>query len=83
MFTPRQKVEQNRIIEKAHGIAHPMVKRLYTVKEAAMYLGRSTWGVRELIWAGRIPVVRPEGRKIFLDILDLEKFIDQNKSTYL
>jgi len=83
MVTPRQKVEQNRIIEKAHGIAHPMVKRLYTVKEAAMYLGRSTWGVRELIWAGRIPVVRPEGRKIFLDILDLEKFIDQNKSTYL
>ena len=83
MVTPRRKVEQNRIIEKAHGIAHPMVKRLYTVKEAAMYLGRSTWGVRELIWAGRIPVVRPEGRKIFLDILDLEKFIDQNKSTYL
>ena len=83
MVTPCRKVEQNRIIEKAHGIAHPMVKRLYTVKEAAMYLGRSTWGVRELIWAGRIPVVRPEGRKIFLDILDLEKFIDQNKSTYL
>jgi hypothetical protein len=39
--------------------------------------------VREQIRAGRIPVVRPEGRKIFLDILDLEKFIDQNKSTYL
>ena len=83
MVTPRRKVEQNQVVEKAHGIAHPMVKRLYTVKEAAMYLGRSTWGVRELIWTGRIPVVRPEGRKIFLDILDLEKFIDQNKSTYL
>ena len=80
MVTPRQKVEQNRIIEKAHGIAHPMVKRLYTVKEAAMYLGRSTWGVRELIWAGRIPTVGP-GRKIFLDVHDLEKFIDQNKTT--
>ena len=83
MVTPRRKLEQNQVVEKAHGIGHPMVKRLYTVKEAAVYLGRSIWGVRELIWAGRIPVVRPEGRKIFLDILDLEKFIDQNKSTYL
>ena len=84
MVTPRRKLEQNQVVEKAHGIGHPMVKRLYTVKEAAVYLGRSIWGVRELIWAGRIPVVRLDGgRKIFLDIEDLNDFIKQNKSTYL
>lgn len=59
-------------------------KRLFTLKEAADYLGRSEWGVRELIWAGEIPVVRQEGgRKIFLDIEDLNDFINRNKSIYL
>ena len=65
-------------------IAKQFQKRLYTVKEAAEYLGRSEWGMRELIWAGEIPVVRQEGgRKIFLDIKDLMEFIEKNKSTYL
>lgn len=59
-------------------------KRLFTLREAAEFLGRSEWGMRELIWAGEIPVVRQEGgRKIFLDIQDLAEFIEKNKSTYL
>jgi hypothetical protein len=57
-------------------------KRLYNLKEASTYLGRSIWGARELIWSGKIPVVR-DGRKIFIDILDLEKFVEENKSTYM
>ncbi len=57
-------------------------KRLYNLKEAAAYLGRSVWSVRELIWAGKIPVVK-DGRKIFIDILDLEKYVENNKTTYL
>ena len=57
-------------------------KRLYNLKEASIYLGRSVWGVRGLIWAGKIPVVR-DGRKMFIDILDLEKFVESNKSTYV
>jgi hypothetical protein len=51
------------------------------LKEASTYLGRSIWGARELIWSGKIPVVR-DGRKIFIDILDLEKFVEENKATY-
>jgi hypothetical protein len=40
--------------------------------------------MRELIWAGSIPVVRVEGgRKIFLDIEDLNDFINKNKTIYL
>ena len=58
-------------------------KRLYTLREAAQYLGRSVWGMRELIWGGEIPIVRGEGnRKIFLDVMDLDEYVRQNKSTY-
>jgi excisionase family DNA binding protein len=64
-------------------ISNPLPKRLYTLQEAAEYLGRSVWGMRELIWSGIIPVVRPErGRKIYLDIIDLDFFITKNKSVY-
>jgi len=62
---------------------NPLCKRLYTLKEAAEYLGRSEWGMRELIWARKIPVVKEtDGRKIFIDILDFENYVDKNKSLY-
>jgi hypothetical protein len=39
--------------------------------------------MRELIWAGTIPVVKPRsGRKIFLDLQDLDRFVEANKSVY-
>jgi hypothetical protein len=58
-------------------------KRLFTLKEAAVYLGRSEWGMRELIWKRAIKVVRePGGRKIFLDLDDLNAYIDSNKADY-
>ena len=69
--------------EGEHGIRNPLGKRLYTLKEAARYLGRSDWSMRELIWAGKIPVVRGDGdRKIFLDIKDIDQYIERNKSIY-
>ena len=69
--------------KKAQGSAIPVRKRLYTLKEGAEYLGRSEWGMRELIWAGVIPVVKPRtGRKIFLDVQDLDRFVEANKSVY-
>lgn len=84
MVAPFSKSKENQTIIKAQRIPDPVSKRLYTLKEAAGYLGRSEWGMRELVWAGKIPVVRTEGgRKIFLDIEDLNDFIGQNKSIYL
>ena len=57
--------------------------RLLTLKQAAAYLGLTTWAMRERIWAGHIPVVRfPRGRKQYIDIRDLEKFIEKNKTTW-
>jgi hypothetical protein len=84
MVTHFSKGKQNQKIKKPQGIPNPMSKRLYTLKEGGVYLGRSTWAMRELIWAGEIPIVRQgRGRKIFVDILDLMAYIDRNKSTYL
>jgi len=77
------KLKPNQLNDGSHKIINYTQKRLYTLKDAAEYLGRSEWGIRELIWAGKIPVVRDEGgRKIFLDIEDLNEFINRNKSTY-
>ena len=56
------------------------LKRLYTVLEAAMYLGRSTWSVRRLIWAGEIPAAKV-GRRVHLDVKDMEALIERNKIT--
>lgn len=58
-------------------------KRLYTLKEAAQYLGRSIWAMRELVWSGKISCVRGRGKtKIFFDINDLNNFIEKNKIAY-
>ena len=70
-------------LKRAQGIYNPLGKRLYTLKEAAEYLGRSEWGVRDLIWKHTIPVVKQQGcRKMYLDINDLDVFIEKNKSIY-
>ena len=53
-------------------------KRLYSLAEAAEYLGRSEWSVRRLIWVGKLPQVR-SGKRVHLDIEDMDKFIESNK----
>ncbi len=55
-------------------------KRLYSIPEAATYLGRSTWSVRHLVWAGELPEVRV-GRRVHLDVLDMDEFINKHKVT--
>ena len=53
-------------------------KRLYNVKEAAKYLGRSVWAIREMYYAGKISCVR-DGRRILFDIVDLDTWIEKTK----
>ena len=54
-------------------------KRLYSIPEAATYLGRSTWSVRHLVWAGELPEVRVGGR-VHLDVRDMDDFIERHKA---
>ena len=57
------------------------VQRLYSVKDAAVYLGRAEWGVRELVWSRELPVITSgRGGKQYLDINDLDEWIEKNKS---
>ena len=53
-------------------------KRLYTIPQAAEYMGATIWGMRSLIWAKKLQVVR-YGRKQWLDIKDMDVFIEKNK----
>jgi excisionase family DNA binding protein len=63
---------------KAQRIASPPCQRLYDLKSAAKYLGRSVWSVREMIWRGELPVVR-SGRKQYLDLFDMDAWVERNK----
>lgn len=57
------------------------LKRLLTIDEAALYLGRRKWGVRELMYAGKLSFIKV-GRRIHFDIRDLDKFIERHKTSY-
>ena len=61
---------------------YPMVKRLLTLKDAATYMGRTVWGMRELIWKGRVPIIQ-DGRKIYVDVRDLDAYIEKTKETFI
>ena len=67
----------NKAVVRAQGIHSP---RLMPLKDAAQWLGLTVWAMRERIWAGQIPVVQfPGGRKMYVDVQDLEAFIQNNK----
>lgn len=81
------KEAKDRYAKDAQRIEYPLstssapFKRLFTVKEAALYLGRSVWAMRDLIWNGKIKVVR-DGKRIFVDRLDLDAYVEKYKSVY-
>jgi hypothetical protein len=76
-----QRINQT-VRKKARGIANPQSPRLLTVKRAAEWLGLTTWALRERIWEGQIPVVQfVDGGKMWVDVKDLETFIQRNKRT--
>ena len=66
--------------KKTHLIHYLMRKRLYTIKEASEYLGRSVYSLRCLIWKGSLPVVKEEhSKKQYIDIHDMDNFVERNK----
>jgi len=57
------------------------IKRLYSIPEAAFYLGRTVDALREMIWAGKILCVK-DGRRVLIDIKDMDDFIERNKMRF-
>lgn len=82
MGTGQINSSKNQDVRRVQGIGNPLSKRLFTLKEASFYLGRTPWSMRELIWKGSIPIVR-EGKRIFVDINDLELYVTRHKTTYV
>ena len=64
----------------AERIAHatPVQPVLLSVKDAAVYLGRSEQSIQHLIFSRELPVVRV-GRRVHLDRRDLDLWIEKNK----
>ena len=56
-------------------------KRLYTISEAACYLGRSVDSLRELLWAGKVPFIK-DGKRVYLDVRDMDGYIEQSKQRF-
>ncbi|NCO68798.1 MAG: hypothetical protein COZ31_09465 [Nitrospirae bacterium CG_4_10_14_3_um_filter_44_29] len=56
-------------------------QRLYSIPEAAAYLGRSVCGVREMIWDGKLRKVQWD-RRIYVDKNDLDELIEKNKQLF-
>ena len=57
--------------------------RLYTIKEAGHYLGRTDWGIRDLIHKGVLPFITEDGsKKWFIDVRDLDEFVDSRKEYF-
>ena len=69
--------------KKTLRISNPTSPRLLTIPKAAEYLGLTKWAMRERIWAGQIPYIQFRGgRKIYIDVNDLDGFIQKNKRTF-
>lgn len=75
------RAEQTERYKKARKNPKGPAKRLYSIPEAAFYLGRTVDALREIIWAGKISYVK-DGRRIFLDIRDMDEFVEKNKCNF-
>ena len=65
-----------------HWIHKPVAApRLLTLKQASEYLGLRLWSVRTLVWSGAVPVgkLKDGGRKLFIDRVDLERWLESSK----
>jgi tRNA A37 N6-isopentenylltransferase MiaA len=59
---------------------NPVRQRLVSLKNAAKYLDRGEDSLREMIYSGVFPVIQlGERSKIWLDIRDLDNWIDDHK----
>lgn len=70
--------EAKQVKKKIGDQNHPQ-KRLYSIKELVSEIGATEWFWRTQIWDGQLPYVQV-GRKMLIDINDVEKFIQRNKT---
>jgi excisionase family DNA binding protein len=54
-------------------------RRLCSLADAARYLAVSDWTVRQMVWRGDLPHFKT-GKRVLLDLRDLEGWIDREKT---
>ena len=67
--------------QEARRITNPervIPKKLFTLKEAGVYLGRSTWSIRSLCWNGHLAYIQ-DGRKFYVSIDDMDLYIKAHR----
>jgi excisionase family DNA binding protein len=64
-------------INKSNGSSQ-LQKRLFSIKEAAVILGRSPWVIHNMVRTGKIAYIQ-DGKRIFLDINDINAWIEKSK----
>jgi excisionase family DNA binding protein len=82
MGTGVNNILTNQQVKRTQRISNPpchISKRLYSIKESAVYLGRTAWAVREMLWAGKMPYVK-DGKRILIDLQDMNEWIDRSKT---
>jgi excisionase family DNA binding protein len=67
-----------RLIRKGIAQPRPSVPRLLSIKDAAHYLGATTWAMRTLQWERTIPHIKI-GQRVLFDIADLNAFVERQK----
>jgi excisionase family DNA binding protein len=55
----------------------PIRPRLLSIEQAAVYLGRTKEAMQHLVACRKLPVVR-DGRRVFLDVRDLDHWIENH-----
>ena len=53
--------------------------RLFTVEQAATYLGRTKEAVQHMVNQNKVPTVRTD-RRVFIDRNDLDRWIEDHKA---
>jgi excisionase family DNA binding protein len=66
-------------VRKALSNGETATRRLLTVEETAVYLSLSERQIQNMISARSLPVVR-QGRRVMVDIRDLDRWIEDNKA---
>ena len=59
--------------------AGKILPRLFTVEDAAVYLGRTKKAIQHMIASGKLPTVKAD-RRTFLDRKDLDEAIGRGKT---
>jgi excisionase family DNA binding protein len=60
----------------AQGIHNRARRRLFTLKEAAVYLGRGVDSTRELVYRRELRVIQEGRGKVWIPVDELDRWID-------